>query len=61
YEMYDPVVAYNDLKSSLPPPRPPGSVPPPRRFSWMAPWPRLSDEHIIYEPVTYRVTPLFPK
>ena len=59
YDMYDPEVAYNDLKSSLPPPRPEGA--PPRRFSWMAPWPRLSDEHIIYEPVTYRVTPLFPK
>ncbi len=61
YDLYDPVVAYNDLKSTLPPPRPADAPPPARRFSWMAPWPRRSDEHIIYEPVTYRVTPLYLK
>ena len=61
YDMYEPQTAYDNLKASLPPPQPADSPPRPRRYSWMAPWPRLSDEHLIYEPVTYRVTPLWPK
>jgi len=57
YELYDPIAAYNDLGASVRAPRPPAGSQPAGRFSWIAPWGSLRrvDEHLVYEPVTYRV------
>ncbi len=59
YQLYDPLAAYNDLRASVMAPRPPGGG---ARYSWIAPWGSLRkvDEHIVYEPITYRVTPIEP-
>ena len=55
YEMYDPVLAYRSLREA----RESMLAAAPRgRYAWMPQWPRRTDEHVIYEPVTYRVTPL---
>jgi hypothetical protein len=57
YELYDPLLAHHELK---PRPRPAGGA---GGASWSAPWGQLRrvDEHIVYEPITYRVTPLLVK
>ena len=60
YELYDAIAAYNDLGASVRVPRPAGAQGG-GRFTWMMPWGGLRrvDEHLVYEPVTYRVTPAF--
>jgi hypothetical protein len=60
YELYDAVAAYNDLRAGVFGPRPADGA---GRNSWQAPWGSLRrvDEHIVYEPVTHRVTPAWIK
>jgi hypothetical protein len=60
YELNDPLAAYNDLRGSVMGAR---RTPGAGGFSWLASWGSLRkvDEHIVYEPVTNRVTPIWLK
>jgi len=62
YELYDPLAAYHDLRSSV---ERAGlrSGEGGGRYSWQMPWALLRkvDEHILYQPVTNRVTPIWLK
>jgi hypothetical protein len=72
WEWDDPVAAANARRGGQPvrPPSAQPAAPVSRpanpleargRYSWMGSWPALhrADEHLLYEPITYRVTPLW--
>lgn len=62
YELYDPLAAYNDLRSSVERANS-RSGEGRARYSWELPWAplRIVNEHILYQPVTNRVKPIWLK